>query len=500
MGADHSHHHRAVPAPPGAVRAVLAVIIPLALLALAALIWMWPDGTGPKNAAPSGDPVQMTRVTGTVIGIEHQKCSETGAFPGDWLAPSDPPPGSAAKCGQATVRLTSGAENGKTVVVGLPTGPGALEYATGDKVVLLHMADTGDGNPPYQLNDHDRSNAMWLVGAAFVLAVVAFGRWRGLTALLGLAITFVLLLKFLIPAILEGRSPLLAAIVCAAAIMLTVLYLTHGFTMATSIAVIGTLASLTLTGVLASTAMGMTHLSGVTDESSLNLSLGYDLNLQGLLLAGIIIGSLGVLDDVTVTQAATVSELAHANPAYRFGQLYRAAARVGRAHIASVINTIILAYAGASLPLMLLLSVGKQPLAEVVTGPILAQEIVRSVAGTLGLIAAVPITTALAALTCAARTRPAPDDGHGPAHPDHDHGPDHPHGGHSLPHPRSGHVSAHPDDDHALAPPGGGHTSARPDDDHGRPPPPTGRRRPRPPAAEPDVPPPGWSRSSDPFG
>ncbi|MBA9001767.1 YibE/F family protein [Thermomonospora cellulosilytica] len=410
MGADHSHsHHRTAPAPPGAVRAMLAVIVPLAVVTLAALIWMWPDGNAAKAAGQSQDPVQMTRVTGTVTAIAHKDCAQAGEFEGDWLAPT-PQPGQ--KCGDATVRLTSGPQAGGTVRVSLPTGPGSLEYDPGDKVVLLHMPSGADGGvPPYQLTDHDRSNGMWLVGAAFALAVIAFGRWRGVTALVGLAITFLLLVKFLIPAILAGQPPLLAAIVCSAAIMLAVLYLTHGPTMATSIALVGTLASLALTGVLASVAIGLTRLSGMADESALNLGLSYDVNLQGLLLAGIIIGSLGVLDDVTVTQAATVGELAHANPAYRFGQLYRAAARVGRAHIASVINTIILAYAGSSLPLLILISVGEQPLGQVLTGQILAQEIVRSVAGTLGLIAAVPITTALAALV-RSRSAPVEDDPH----------------------------------------------------------------------------------------
>jgi uncharacterized membrane protein len=130
-----------------------------------------------------------------------------------------------------------------------------------------------------------------------------------------------------------------------------------------------------------------------------------NVNMQGLLLAGMVIGSLGVLDDVAVTQSATVSELAEANPAYGFKQLYRAATRVGRAHIASVINTIILAYAGASLPLLILIAAGNQPLRQVLTNQQIAEELVRSGVGTLGLIAAVPITTALAA--AASRRLPA---------------------------------------------------------------------------------------------
>ncbi|MFB4313797.1 YibE/F family protein [Actinomadura sp. 21ATH] len=401
MGGNHAHgthgHGGDVPKAPRPVRiAVLAVIIPVAVATLAAVLWMWPD----KPEAPAASESALTKVSGTIVGIDLKPCPKQvqAAPPGE--PASDAPPTDPRRCGTARVELTSGAAAGQVVSTELPSGPGTSVFTAGEKVVLLHAPDSAGapGASPYQLSDHDRAGPLWLIGAAFALAVVAFGRLRGLTALLGLAVTFVLLLQFLIPAILAGSAPLPTAVVCAAAIMLTVLYLTHGFTMATSIAVIGTIASLTLTGVLATVAINLAHLSGITDESSLNLDISHNVNSQGLLLASIIIGALGVLDDVTVTQSATVTELARANPAYRFAQLYKAGARIGRAHIASVINTVILAYAGASLPLLLLLSIGRQPLGEVLTGPALATEIVRSAAGTLGLIAAVPITTALAAL------------------------------------------------------------------------------------------------------
>jgi uncharacterized membrane protein len=193
--------------------------------------------------------------------------------------------------------------------------------------------------------------------------------------------------------------------------MLTVLYLTHGFNLTTTIAVVGTLGSLTLTAALSAVVTAATHLSGVADETASYLSITQgDVNMRGLLLAGIVIGSLGVLDDVTVTQSATVAELAAANRRYGFGRLYRAATRVGRAHIASVINTIVLAYAGASLPLLVLFAAGGTPVNELLTGQLIGQELVRSAVGTIGLIAAVPLTTALAALV-AARHRDDSDGG-----------------------------------------------------------------------------------------
>lgn len=368
------------------------MILPAGLITLAGLVWLWPDAghtPGPVDAPE--------RVQGVVTTIERVTCSEdvdAAREPGAGQGGDAEPNG----CGTALVRLTSGGaeQQGQEVSAPLPNGLGAPELAEGDEVELIYQPEIPSGEP-YSIVDHQRGNQLWLLLAAFALAVIAFGRWRGVTALAGLAVTFGLLLLFVIPAILAGEPPLLVAIVGAAAIMLTVLYLTHGLATSTSMAVLGTLASLVLTGVLAWVAVEATHLTGVADEQSTYLGSMHQLNLQGLLLAGILIGSLGVLDDVTVTQAVTVTELARANPGYGFRQLYSAATRVGRSHIASVINTIILAYAGASLPLLIIITADSQPLGQVLTAPLIAQELVRSAVGTLGLIAAVPITTALAA-------------------------------------------------------------------------------------------------------
>ncbi|GIH61064.1 YibE/F family protein [Microbispora siamensis] len=407
MGANHSHGTTALPVSRRTVVATLAVIVPVALVTVAALIWLWPGDGRPSGSSSSS----LRQVDGTIVEIVPEPCP---AAPDEQAAGPAAAPGSDA-CGNVRVTITSGSEEGRTVTTGLPTGPGAQRFAVGEDVVLVHVPDGALDAPEYLLSDHDRSAPLWLFVAAFALAVVAFGRWRGLTALVGLAVTFVLLLTFVVPAILAGEPPTLVAIVGSAAIMLAVLYLTHGFTIATSMAVLGTLVSLTLTGLLSAFAIDVAHLAGVTDDSSFLLDSNYRINGQGLLLAGIIIGALGVLDDVTVTQAATVGELAVANPGYTFGRLYRAAARVGRAHIASVINTIVLAYAGAALPLLLLFSVGDQPLGDVLRNPVLAQEIIRSIVGTLGLIAAVPVTTALAALAAPRRPSGEEREGHRPA-------------------------------------------------------------------------------------
>ena len=378
MGA---HHRRHAASESGQLRRVtVAVIAPIAVVTLVAMIWLWPsEGVTVPEQTGSAD-----QFSGEVTAIDQQQCPEK--LPDDVNG-----------CGTAQVRVTSGVDEGQEVSTPLPNGPGAPEIAEGDEVVLIQT--TSPDGEVYAIVDHQRASELWILVAAFVLALVVFGRWRGVTALAGLAVTFALLLFFVVPAILAGEPPLLVALVGAAAITLTVLYLTHGFALSTTVAVIGTLVSLALTGLLSAAAVSVLHLTGITDDISTSLGTSHAVNMEGLLLAGIVIGSLGVLDDVTVTQATTVTELARANPAYTVGQLYGAGSRVGRSHIASVVNTIILAYAGSSLPLLILIIANNDSLGGVVTDQIIAQEIVRSVVATLGLIAAVPVTTALAALT-----------------------------------------------------------------------------------------------------
>ncbi|KAB1128521.1 YibE/F family protein, partial [Micromonospora sp. AMSO12t] len=321
--------------------------------------------------------------------------------------PEGSPDAPQGPCGTVTVRVQDGPDAGQQVETPVPVGPGAPTVAVDDEIILVELTDPADPTAStYNIAEHQRGKPLvWLV-ALFAAAIVAFGRWRGLAALGGLAASFAILLTFVLPGISAGNPPLLVAVVGAALIMFVVLYLTHGVTAQTSVAVLGTLGSLVLTGVLGTIATAATHLTGFGSEDATTLSMYQaDVDLHGLLLAGIIIGSLGVLDDVTVTQAATVTELAHANPGLSRTQLYRAATRVGRAHIASTVNTIVLAYAGASLPVLLLLTADSRAVTQLLTSEFLAQEIVRSAVATLGLIAAVPLTTALAALVTTAGRR-----------------------------------------------------------------------------------------------
>jgi len=363
-------------------RIVTAVLVPAAFATIVAMIVLWPGRVHLTTGAPANSA--GVRALGTVAAVSEQAC------------PAGTP--AAQRCGTAAVEVTSGPGANTQTTVDLPQGPGAPELDPGDKIVLLYAPDAVPGGKSYVVTDHQRGAPMaWLLGLS-ALAVLAFGRWRGLTSLAGLAVSFGVLLYFIIPAILKGSPPLTVAVVGSSAIMFAALYLTHGVNVHTSVAVAGTLASLVLTGVLGAVFTGAMHLTGVAgdDDSFLVTTLG-NVDMRGLLLAGIVIGSLGVLDDVTVTQAATVAELADAGTPSRL-ELYRAASRIGRAHVASAVNTIVLAYAGSSLPLLLLIATGAQPVSQLLTGEFLAQEIMRSAVGTIGLVASVPITTALAAL------------------------------------------------------------------------------------------------------
>ncbi|MET0494842.1 MAG: YibE/F family protein, partial [Actinoplanes sp.] len=353
-------------------RIVLAVLIPAAVATLVALIVLWPGSVRTEPSPGSGQ-----RALGTVTAVAEQAC----------------PAGSGQqRCGSATVLLSDGPGAGGTQTVELPQGPGTTALHVGDDVVLLYSPGAVPGGRDYAITDLQRSTPMiWLMVLA-VAVILAFGRWRGVTSLAGLAVSFAILLFFVLPAILDGSPPLLIAVVGASAIMFAALYLTHGVNVHTSVAVAGTLASLVLTGVLGALFTSLMHLTGAGDDTSSYLSVARSgLDLRGLLLAGIVIGALGVLDDVTVTQAVTVAEMTPG--ATSRWNLYRAAIRVGRAHVGSAVNTIVLAYAGASLPLLLLIAAGSEPIGDLLTGEFLAQEILRSAVGTIGLVASVPITT-----------------------------------------------------------------------------------------------------------
>ncbi|MEU7820127.1 YibE/F family protein [Catellatospora sp. NPDC049133] len=397
MGAGHSHEpgETLPPAPPDLRRIVTMIIVPLVVATLIGLIVLWPRGPSPQQAS---DTTQ--RLHGEIVSATPACPREVPAQPG-------------GDCGTAQVRI------GEQVVDAVvPTGPSAPAVGVGDDVVLIASVDA-EGGQRYAVVDHDRWGWLLALVALFVAAVIAFARWRGVASLVGLVVSFAVLLVFILPAIVRGEPPLAVAIVGSAAIMFAVIYLTHGVSVGTSMALLGTLAALVLTGLLGLLTTNLLHLTGSgSDEAAILANVLAGVDLRGLLLAGIIIGTLGVLDDVAITQTALVGELSLADPTLSARQLYRSAIRVGRSHVASVVNTIILAYAGASLPLMLLLVTAGTGTRDVLSTQVMAAEIVRGVVGTIGLIAAVPITTALAAWAVARSHRHRADHPHSHPEPD----------------------------------------------------------------------------------
>ncbi|MFC1410565.1 YibE/F family protein [Streptacidiphilus sp. N1-12] len=385
----HSHDHGpATPASRRLRRIIAAVLIPFAVAVVAGMVLMWP-GRLPAHAS-TGLGFDQATVTGTVTATRSAPC-DAGAPPTAGATAAE------NACTLVTVRLTSGKDAGTSVQQTLTPDQTAV-YSAGEKVVMDYQP-TAPVALRYTVSDADRSFPLAILAGVFALAVVLVGRLRGLAALVALAISFGVLSLFVLPAILKGEDPLRVAVIGGGAIMFLALYLCHGLSARTSVAVIGTLASLSLIGVLGEVFIGLTHLTGNTsDETSLVHSLYTGIKLPGLLLAGVIIGSLGVLNDVTVTQASSVWELRAADPTMGARALYRAGIRIGRDHIASTVNTLVMAYAGAALPLMLLFSIANRGIWTVATSELVAEEIVRTLVGSIGLIASVPLTTALAAL------------------------------------------------------------------------------------------------------
>lgn len=299
-------------------------------------------------------------------------------------------------CDRVSFELQSGPDKNTTVGLDFPLSVSTPQFDLGDEVVLSYAADAEPGFQ-YQFSDRQRKPVLLWLAVMFGIAVVVLGRLRGMAALVGLAASVVVLLAYVLPAIIDGRSPIWVAVTGAAVISFLALYLAHGFRPMTTVALLGTLGSLALTAVLAVVFMAIADFSGFASEEAIFLqAAGGTIDLNGLTLAGVIIGALGALDDMTVTQASAVWELRAANPGLTSVQLLRSGLRIGRDHVASTVNTLVLAYAGASMPLLVLFVLSRQPLTNVANSEVVATEIVRTLVGSIGLVAAVPITTWLA--------------------------------------------------------------------------------------------------------
>lgn len=384
MAHSHSHSH-ALEVPRTTARVLTGVAAALTLVTVVGLIALRP-GAGPVlDAGRVG--VASDQFDARVVGVDYGPC------PGQEEAAE----AARGMCLEATLRLLEGPDEGETTNLVLPESPSTPDLRFGDTVVVGYEPEAEAGYE-YSFFDMQRKPVLFWLALLFAGAVVLLGRLRGLAALGGLAVTLVILLSFIMPAILGGRSPIMVAIFGAGAIAIGTLYLAHGFNHMTTVALLGTLGSLALTAVLAHIFVGLSQLSGFATEEAIivQLSVG-DLDATGIILAGVVIGALGALDDVTVTQSSAVWELKAANPEMPRRSLYRSGLKIGRDHIAATVNTLLLAYAGASMPLLLFFVISEQPLATVANEEIVATEIIRTLVGSMGLVASVPLTTLLAA-------------------------------------------------------------------------------------------------------
>lgn len=362
-----------------------------AAVVLLGLVLLWPGGED-GIVDPLG--LDSDPTSATVLAVEEVPCD------------FDP----LLACKVVEMRITSGEFDGETRTFEQAVNS---TIESGD-AILITIEALPDGSELIAFYDFERTTPMLLLTLLFVVSILVLGRWRGLGALAGLAMSLLVIVWFALPALLDGANPVAVALVAAGAIAFVALFLAHGVTLATASALLSTFVSLALTGLLAWLFVGASNFTGLADDSIGFLdALGTGIDPRGLLLAGIVIGALGVLDDVTVTQVSAVWELKRATPEAGFSDLLRPALRIGRDHISSTVNTLFLAYAGAALPLLLLFSEADQSIGSVATRELVAIEIVRALVGSIGLVASVPISTALAAKVVSSiplpTTPPAPE-------------------------------------------------------------------------------------------
>ncbi len=381
----HDHDHDSLAAAPEVARLLRLVIgLIVVVTAIGLIVWR-PDGGATLSQGVEG---QGQRVNATVTGDEAVECA-------------GPDFGSSVECVEVVFELTSGPNAGSTGSFQLfpEQQQGIPTFSEGDEIVVseFELGDTGE--IAHTFADFQRSTPLLVLFILFVVVVVALGRFHGLRAIAGLIVSGVVLIAYVFPALLDGKPPLGVALVGASIIAIAALYLAHGVTDTTTVALLGTFAALGLTGFLAAVFTSAANITGLATEDQIFLLVSAEgIDVRGLVLAGVVLGSLGVLDDVTVTQVSAVARLREANPSYGVRELYSRGVRIGRDHIASVVNTLVLAYAGAALPLLLFYSNVGIGLSESVTSEIIAVEVIRTLVGSIGLVAAVPITTALAAV------------------------------------------------------------------------------------------------------
>jgi uncharacterized membrane protein len=354
----------------------------LALLTIVGLLLLWPSGPARGHEIQSFGHTTQATVTRSFIA----SCGGP----------------SAARCRELGITVHG---QHSTVLLGPVSTEPSIAPGTPIRVSPVAPPSTGrapSGYQPWQFVNIDRNGPLlWLALVLLLLAVIVI-RLRGLLAAVGVGLSLLLLVKFLVPAILDGEPALPAALVCALAVMFITLILTSGIGPQTLAAALGIASTLIFTCLLALVAVHFAHIDGRTDELSTYLAtVNPDISLQGIVLAGMIIGALGVLADTAVTQASAVMALRHANPNLSPRGLYKSAFHVGRDHLSATIHTLVLAYAGASLPLLLITHSTGVGLTDAISTQEIAQPIAATLVGCIALVCAVPVTTGLASLLVA---------------------------------------------------------------------------------------------------
>ncbi|UVJ40837.1 YibE/F family protein [Arthrobacter sp. CJ23] len=430
MGHGHSHgnngHEVATPeALASRKRAnwlLAAVLVPLGVLTAVAMLLMWPSGSreGITFASPYAAAPGVTFDTGRIQSVVEESCTQgqTAQQAG---------PGS-----QCTFAFTEPDKGGSPVKVVInPDVAKSHGVDVGDDIRYLNLsavqgASQGNGSPAYVFVDFVRNVPIALLAVLYAVVVIAVARWRGFRALLGLLGAYAVLVSFILPGLVEGKPPLLLALVGSTVIMIGVLYFAHGFSARTSTALLGTIFGLGITALLAAWATDAANLAGVGNHDAATLvNMSSQISISGIILCGLIISGLGVLNDVTITQSSAVWELYELAPETSARKLFTSAMRIGRDHIASTVYTIAFAYAGAALPILIIVMLYDRPVAEALTSAELSEEVVRTLVGSIGLVLAIPVTTLIAVLvvkatgtkrlaaagTQPAGTRPADDAG-----------------------------------------------------------------------------------------
>jgi uncharacterized membrane protein len=294
------------------------------------------------------------------------------------------------------VKILEGPEKEKIVVV----ENDYLQLKVGDVFYLTKTVRADGGADVYSVSDPYRLNSIYFFAALFILLVLLIGGWQGLRGLLSLAGGLLVIFYLFIPGVNQGFSPILMSIGVASLIVILGSYITHGFNKTTTAAVIGMIGTVVFTGLLAYIAVKTSHLSGFESEEAvyLNFNARGHIDLQGLLLGGILIGVLGVLYDVSIGQAISVEELHRVGPHLSRRFIYKRALRIGREHIGALVNTLAIAYIGVSLPLILFYFTTTTPVPIIINSGIFATEIIRTLIGSIGLVLAVPITTLISIL------------------------------------------------------------------------------------------------------